>query len=85
MSKRLHTVEIEGYGPVTIKSLTKRQLETSQARFGDDVNQQLVHVIRLGMHDPKCTDDFLASLGDPDVLPRIAEAILARSWPNQEI
>jgi hypothetical protein len=27
VSKRLHTVEIEGYGPVTFRALTKKQME----------------------------------------------------------
>jgi hypothetical protein len=85
MTKRLHTVEIEGYGPIEIRSLTKRQMVRCKELSGGNEQLQIVHIIRRGMANPKCSDEFLAEIKDtPNVLDAIGAAIIERSWPNVE-
>ena len=87
--KRLVTIEIEGYGPVTIRALTKKQLKRIIDEAGDNMDWAKVLVIRRGVQDKRLRgmseEEFLAEFeGRPEALVRIAEAILDRSWGGEK-
>ena len=85
-SKRQRTVEIEDFGPMTIRSLSKREMLDCKQLADGDQDLQMVHIIQRGMEQPKCDDEFLAEVTDtPNVLDAIGVAIIGASWPNDGI
>lgn len=88
---RLHEVDIEGYGPLTILGLSKRQISSCHSRAGENDDLRAALIFRLGvsknkrlwaMDEPELTAEFE---GRDGVLERILTAVLERSWPRVEI
>ena len=83
------TVEIEGYGEVAIRPLTRGQMELIAAEAGGDEQVQLAEIVRRGCVRPNLLtmsdEEFVAEFRDrPNVLPAIGAEIMDRSWPAVE-
>ena len=88
-STRLHTVEIEDFGPLTILGLTKRQMMSCRARSNGDQEKQAAMVFALGMSkDERWRKMSVAEATEfarrDGMLDRLLTAILERSWPEAE-
>lgn len=89
MAERIQTVEIEDYGPVEIKTLTKSQVTRIREESGGEIEDGGVLVFQRGVAEKRLREmddeQFLAEFAErPQVLTRIINAILERSWPNQD-
>lgn len=85
MSKRIHTVEIEGFGPITFRSLTKKQFERVQRDKAGNDRLGPALLIRRALMEPSpelLATQFEAGKTSDSTIDSIAMAILDHSWPR---
>jgi hypothetical protein len=84
---RRHTVEIEGFGPVTIKGLSCKQEEAIRREAQGDHILATGLILRRGLIDKQVRsmtdEDFGGEHERNAVLARIANAIVERSWGSR--